>query len=298
MIEKIDDLFYYYDLLDSGDVDEGSIELALSDFISHFDIETSYNDSLDRLHGHVDSDIATAIIKFQEFVNITYKVVKYQDRDVTLSEDELRSIKVYIKVENGSSKLKWAKAIAKIFNKVTEGMSPKQKIIFATLIASVVTGGFVINNVAERYIDSTERVQLSQQETQRQENIINGFNKVQREVDSNVIYKTIDNEGKKAILDPVKKNDGVTYNVVTNPEEEDEEKQIKTTINQEKVKEILKTTRSRSETDVLTTLFKVNGVLNSSEQGKVVDNTYSILDNNRNVNIYSYNIWNHKDINA
>lgn len=267
-IEKIEDLYYYYNLIDQSQVDEQSIEVALEDFINNFDITTSYSDSLNRLKGHVDSDIASAILKFQEFINITYKVVKYQDQDVSLSENELSSIKIYIKVEEGSSKLKYIKAIAKIFNQVTENMTPKQKIIFTTLILSVITAGVVINNVYTNYIDSNERIQLSEQETIRQQNIISGLNKIKSEVDNNIIYKTIEVEGKKAVLEPIKRNDGVTYKIITNPNET-QENQEEVVINQAMAKEILKPTRTTADRDVLQSLFKINGILNSSTAGKV-----------------------------
>ncbi|MFW2306460.1 hypothetical protein [Aliarcobacter butzleri] len=267
-IKNIEDLYYYYDLIDKSQVEEQTVEIALQDFINNFDMQTSYKDSLDRLRGHIDSDIANAIIKFQEFINITYKVVKYQDQDIELSQDELNSIKIYIKVEEGSSILKYAKAISKIFNQVTETMNSKEKIIFATLILSVLTGGVVVNNVATKYLDANQQVALSQQETTRQQNMIEGFTKIQSEVNRNIIYKTIDIEGKKAILEPVKRNNGVTYNITTNPEEQIENQEV-IIINQLDAKEILKTTRNSSSTDILRGHFKINGILNSSTAGKV-----------------------------
>ena len=267
-IKNIEDLYYYYDLIDKSEVEQQTVEIALEDFINNFDMQTSYKDSLERLKGHVDSDIANAIIKFQDFINLTYKVVKYQDQNIELSEDELNSVKIYIKVEEGSSILKYAKAIAKIFNQVTETMNPKQKIIFATLIVSVITGGVVINNVATKYLDTNQQVALSQEETARQQNIIEGFTKITAEVDRNVIYKNIDIEGKKAVLEPVKRNNGVTYNIITNPEEQTIDQEI-ITINQSDAKEILKPTRNTSSTDILRSHFKINGILNSSTAGKV-----------------------------
>ena len=98
-IKNIEDLYYYYDLIDKSEVEQQTVEIALEDFINNFDMQTSYKDSLERLKGHVDSDIANAIIKFQDFINLTYKVVKYQDQNIEIKEDELNSVKIYIKVE-------------------------------------------------------------------------------------------------------------------------------------------------------------------------------------------------------
>lgn len=263
-IEKIEDLYYYYNLLEESNVDEQSVEIALNDFINNFDIKTSYNDNLDRLKGHVDVDIATAIIKFQEFVNNLYKVIKYQDQDISLTEQELNSIKVYIKVDDGSSILKYAKAIAKIFNKVTETMSAKEKILMATLLTSVITAGISAVYISTTYIDSEERIALSQEETERQNNIINGFSKLHSAIDNNIIYKTVEKEGKKAILEPVKNSNNVTYSI------SNENQELNNTINKEDAKEILKNTRTTSITEVLESQFKINGITNSSEQGKVI----------------------------
>lgn len=265
-IKNSEDLYYYYSLIDQSQIDEASIEIALDDFIQNFDIETSYVDSLDRLKGHIDSDIATAIVKFQEFINLTYKIAKYQDQDINLSDAELNSIKIYVKVEEGSSKLKYAKAISKIFNEVTNGMTATQKIIFATLIVGVVTVGVVANNVSQKYIEGKTRVELSQEETARQTNIIDGFTKMNSEINSNSLYKTIDIEGKKAILDPIKKSNNVMYKVTEKIEGEDDKIYL---LDQVKVKKILKTKRNSAESDILRSHFKINGILNSNEQGKV-----------------------------
>lgn len=264
-IERIEDLYYYYNLLEESRVDEQSVEIALNDFINNFDIVTSYNDNLDRLKGHVDVDIATAIIKFQEFVNKLYKVIKYQDQDISLTEQELNSIKVYIKVDDGSSILKYAKAIAKIFNKVTETMSAKEKILMATLLTSVITVTGSVAYIYSKYIDSEERIALSQEETQRQNNIINGFSKLHSAIDNNIIYKTVEKEGKKAILEPVKNSDNVTYSISSENNES-----LNSTINKEDAKEILKNTRTTAITEVFESQFKINGITNSSEQGKVI----------------------------
>ena len=265
-IKNSEDLYYYYSLINQSQVDEASIEIALDDFIQKFDIETSYIDSLDRLKGHIDSDIATAVVKFQEFINLTYKIAKYQDQDINLSDAELNSIKIYVKVEEGSSTLKYAKAISKIFNEVTNGMTATQKIIFATLIVGVVTVGVVANNVSQKYIEGETRVELSQEETARQSSIIDGFTKMNSEINSNSLYKTIDIEGKKAILDPIKKSNNVMYKVTEKTEGEDDKISI---LDQVKVKKILKTKRNSAESDILRSHFKINGILNSSEQGKV-----------------------------
>ena len=197
---------------------------------------------------------------------MTYKIAKYQDQDINLSDAELNSIKIYVKVEEGSSKLKYAKAISKIFNEVTNGMTATQKIIFATLIVGVVTVGVVANNVSQKYIEGKTRVELSQEETARQTNIIDGFTKMNSEINSNSLYKTIDIEGKKAILDPIKKSNNVMYKVTEKIEGEDDKIYL---LDQVKVKKILKTKRNSAESDILRSHFKINGILNSNEQGKV-----------------------------
>jgi len=289
-INKAEDLYYYYNLIDESSIEESSIEIALDDFIKNFDIETSYTDSLDRLQGHVDSDIATAIVKFQEFVNLTYKIAKYQDQDINLSDAELNSIKIYVKVDEGSSKLKYAKALSKIFNEVTNGMTATQKIVFATLMVGVVTVGVVTNNVSQKYIESETRVELSQEETERQSNIINGFTKINSEIARNPLYKTIDNEGKKAILDPIKKSNNVTYKVTEKIEGEDDKISV---IDQTKVKQILKTKRNSAESDILRSHFKINGILNSTEQGKVkvqISTSDNILNGTVELNHYGLKV--------
>ena len=263
-IKNVDDLYYYYELLDKLEVDEQSIEIALEDFIEDFDLDTSYSDSLNRLEGHVDVDIANAIIKFQDFINNTYKVIKYQDQDITLSEDELKSIKLYIKVEAGSSKLKYIKAVGKIFKELTKDMSAKEKILIITLVTGIVSAAATTAYVSSKYIESEERIALSQEETRKQNNIINGFSKMNSQIDNNIIYRTIEKEGKKAILEPVKQNNSVTYSV------ESTDSSISDIIDNEKAKKILKNTRSTSVSEILEGQFKISGISDSKEQGKVI----------------------------
>lgn len=265
-IETVEDLYYYFNLLETENIDANSVEIALDDFLENFIIETAYKDSLNRLNGHIDVNLANAIIKFQDLINTALKVVKYGDADVKLSNDGLSTVHLFVKVAEGSTLLDYFKASGKVFNDMTEGMTAKQKIVLAGLIVGIITVGVVANNIATKYFEAEEKAQLSAEETERQKNIIDGMSKMSEKF-AEPTYKVLLKEGQKAILEPVKNNDGVTFNITA--EESKGEEAKKTTINQQQAKEILKSTRDKATTDTLTQRFNIDGVLKSSEPGKV-----------------------------
>ncbi len=256
-IEKIEDLFFVYNQLEQSLVANDIVEIALDDFLDMADISFAYEDRLDRLHGHVDSDIAQAIIDFQEYVYSLYKMAKYQDQDIPLSIDEENMLKIFIKIEDGSSKLKLFKAIAKAVKDMTKDMTAPQKIVFIVSILTVITTGLVGWQLGSEYIEHLN----NQEETARIEAITSGYEHVIREVQSNPLYTEKIRQGQTSLLKPVKKHDSLSVKVYENGEE------IAVT-NQAQAKVLLKQERNRSITDVITSHYFVKSAESLRDHGK------------------------------
>ena len=258
-INSINDLFYYYEKMESSDVNVSSVEIALDDFLEHFKFILKYNDTLGRLHGTIDASLAASIVDLQEFVFDLYRRFKYQDQTVTLSEDEQNALRVYVKIADGSTE-EIIENLKDITGVLFMDMTGKQKIIAMFVLSSVLTVGFVGSKYID-YLESSKKVEAStaeeRLENERLQIVINGYSKVQAEVNSRPLYKEAIKNGQKALLKPVKQNNSYTVRPIDNLDELNTTVKGTYIVDAEKAKKILKTTRNTSATEIITDYFYI-----------------------------------------
>lgn len=253
-ISSLDDLYYYFDLMEKSQVDVNSVEIALDSFLENFNFKLNYEDNLGRLNGTVDALLASSIVDFQEYIYSLYKIVKHQDADKVLSDDEKDRLRIYVKISDGSTE-ELIKNLDNILKVIFENMSGKQKIILLTLIATILTAGFV----GDSYIDHLKSKAGEEQETERLKSVINGFTKVQTEINERPLYKEAIKNGQKALLKPVKTNDSYTF---TPCDANDSIKVLPSdhTIDNKLAKELLKQKRNQSEQQIVTDSYYVKSI--------------------------------------
>lgn len=269
-IKSLDDIFYYYSKVKDGEVNDESLSLSVDDFLENFEYILDYKDSLNRLHGTIDVTLASAIIDLQEFVNNLYKVIKYQDSPHTLSNEELSALRIYVKIADGSTK-EIIKNTRKLLEKMVENMTGTEKVIIVTIVAMALTAGYIGSeyfDYLKKQDENNKMIQADQEETERTKAIIKGFSDVNREIQLRPLYKEAIRNGQKAVLKPVKQNNSYTLQPSDNLDEEN--KTIKSTyiVDEEKVKKILKTKRSTSETDIINDSFFVRYIEALEENNK------------------------------
>ncbi len=269
-IKSLDDIFYYYSKVKDGEVNDESLSLSVDDFLENFEYILDYKDSLNRLHGTIDVTLASAIIDLQEFVNNLYKVIKYQDAPHTLSNEELSALRIYVKIADGSTK-EIIKNTRKLLEKMVENMTGTEKVIIVTIVAMALTAGYIGSeyfDYLKKQDENNKMIQADQEETERTKAIIKGFSDVNREIQLRPLYKEAIRNGQKAVLKPVKQNNSYTLQPSDNLDEEN--KTIKSTyiVDEEKVKKILKTKRSTSETDIINDSFFVRYIEALEENNK------------------------------
>ena len=258
-INSVEDLFFYFDSFKKGEITNDNLCIGIDNFIKNFSIILRYNDNLGRLNATVDSQLAQAIIDFQEFIYKTYKVLKYQDSPRELSDDEKASLKIYVKILRGST-IEEIVNLGGIIDKMVEGMDGEQKLIAFFILVSVTTVGFLGKKIIEYYAkksDNKKEVDLSCQETEREEKIINGFTQVVRYVSDRPLYSEVIKDGQKALLKPVKNNNSYTLGVRDNLSDENTLFQEEAIVDSNKAKKILRGTRSSSETEIVTDYYYV-----------------------------------------
>ncbi|MCK9373899.1 MAG: hypothetical protein M0P91_11945 [Sulfuricurvum sp.] len=272
-ISTLDDLFYYFEKLENAEVDSAGVELAIDDFLTHFRFMLVYNDTLGRLNGTIDAELATAIVEIQEFIYDLYKKIKYQDQDRPLSDEEKTALRVYVKISIGSTE-EIVENLRDIAGVIFSGMTGKQKVIALTIIAMVFTGGYIGKSYID-YLESTKtaeieaagehleteaRVEHSRLENARIDTIINGYNKVVHEINSRPQYVESIRMGQKAVLKPIKQNNSYTFKPSDNLEASKTFNQDNYIVDAEKAKRILKQKRNSSETEIVTDTYYIRSI--------------------------------------
>ncbi len=258
-IKSLDDLFFYYNEIKEEKVESNAISIALDDFLDTFEFVLDYKDNLNRLNGTIDATLASAIIELQEFINSLYKVIKYQDNPHVLSDEELASLRIYVKISEGSTK-EIIKNTRKFLEKMVEDMTGTEKIIIVTIVAMAFTGGYLGSEYID-YLKNKDEIinetEQNEQETIRTKAIIKGFSDVTREIALRPMYKDAIKQGQKAILKPVRQNN--SYTLSPSDTLSDDNKTIKSDyiIDDTKAKEILRSKRNSSETDIINDSFIV-----------------------------------------
>ena len=258
-IKSLDDIFYYYSKVKDGEIEDSALSISLDDFLENFEYILDYKDSLDRLHGTIDVALASAIIDLQEFINNLYKIIKYQDVPHILSDEELSALRIYVKIADGSTK-EIIKNTRKLLEKMVENMTGTEKVIVVAIVFMTLTAGYVgteyINHLNKK-VETEQEVQSDTQETERVKAIIKGFSDVTREIQLRPLYKEAIKNGQKAVLKPVKQNNSYTLQPSDNLDEENTTIKTDYIIDAQKAKQILKTKRSTSETDIINDSFFV-----------------------------------------
>ncbi|MCK9337757.1 MAG: hypothetical protein M0P43_08005 [Arcobacteraceae bacterium] len=305
-IKSLDDIFYYYSKVKDGEVNDEALSISVDDFLENFEYILDYKDSLNRLHGTIDVTLASAIIDLQNFINNLYKVIKYQDAPHTLSDEELSALRIYVKITDGSTK-EIIKNTRKLLEKMVENMTGTEKVIVVAIVSMALTAGYIGNQYLDylkKQDENNKTIQNNQQETERTKAIIKGFSDVNREIQLKALYTEAIKNGQKAVLKPVRQNNSYTLQPSDNLDEEN--KTIKSTyiIDGEKAKQILKSKRSTSETDIINDSFfvkyiealddnnkyKVKLVSTSAEIGGIVE--FDTDDENIDFNILSSHLAN------
>lgn len=258
-IKSLDDIFYYYSKVKDGEIEDSVLSISLNDFLENFEYILDYKDNLDRLHGTIDVTLASAIIDLQEFINNLYKTIKYQDVPHILSDEELSALRIYVKISDGSTK-EIIKNTRKLLEKMVENMTGTEKVIVVAIVSMALTAGYVgteyINHLNKK-VEIEQEVQSDTQETERVKAIIKGFSDVTREIQLRPLYKEAIKNGQKAVLKPVKQNNSYTLQPSDNLDEENTTIKTDYIIDAQKAKQILKTKRSTSETDIINDSFFV-----------------------------------------
>ncbi len=258
-IKSLDDIFYYYSKVKDGEIKDSALSISLDDFLENFEYILDYKDNLDRLHGTIDVTLASAIIDLQEFINNLYKTIKYQDVPHILSDEELSALRIYVKISDGSTK-EIIKNTRKLLEKMVENMTGTEKVIVVAIASMALTAGYVgteyINHLNKK-VEIEQEVQSDTQETERVKAIIKGFSDVTREIQLRPLYKEAIKNGQKAVLKPVKQNNSYTLQPSDNLDEENTTIKTDYIIDAQKAKQILKTKRSTSETDIINDSFFV-----------------------------------------
>ena len=258
-IKSLDDIFYYYSKVKDGEIEDSALSISLDDFLENFEYILDYKDNLDRLHGTIDVTLASAIIDLQEFINNLYKTIKYQDVPHILSDEELSALRIYVKISDGSTK-EIIKNTRKLLEKMVENMTGTEKVIVVAIVSMALTAGYVgteyINHLNKK-VEIEQEVQSDTQETERVKAIIKGFSDVTREIQLRPLYKEAIKNGQKAVLKPVKQNNSYTLQPSDNLDEENTTIKTNYIIDAQKAKQILKTKRSTSETDIINDSFFV-----------------------------------------
>ena len=258
-IKSLDDIFYYYSKVKDGEIEDSALSISLDDFLENFEYILDYKDSLDRLHGTIDVTLASAIIDLQEFINNLYKIIKYQDVPHILSDEELSALRIYVKIADGSTK-EIIKNTRKLLEKMVENMTGKEKVIVVAIVFMTLTAGYVGTEYTDhlnKKVETEQEVQSDTQETERVKAIIKGFSDVRREIQLRPLYKEAIKNGQKAVLKPVKQNNSYTLQPSDNLDEENTTIKTDYIIDAQKAKQILKTKRSTSETDIINDSFFV-----------------------------------------
>lgn len=258
-IKSLDDIFYYYSKVKDGEIEDSALSISLDNFLENFEYILDYKDNLDRLHGTIDVTLASAIIDLQEFINNLYKTIKYQDEPHILSDEELSALRIYVKIADGSTK-EIIKNTRKLLEKMVENMTGTEKVIVVAIVSMALTAGYVgteyINHLNKK-VEIEQEVQSDTQETERVKAIIKGFSDVTREIQLRPLYKEAIKNGQKAVLKPVKQNNSYTLQPSDNLDEENTTIKTDYIIDTQKAKQILKTKRSTSETDIINDSFFV-----------------------------------------
>jgi len=269
-IKSLDDIFFYYSKVEDGEVADDVLSISIDDFLENFEFVLDYKDSLDRLHGTIDVTLASAIVDLQDFINNLYKIIKYQDTPHTLSDDELAALRIYVKIADGSTK-EIIKNTGKLLEKMVDNMTGKEKVIVVAILAMVLTAGYIGNeyfDYLKQQDENNKTIQADHEETERTQAIIKGFSDVNREIQLRPLYKEVIKNGQKAVLKPIKQNNSYTLQPSDNLS--DENKTVKSTyiVDEKKAKEILKTKRGTSETDIINDSFFVKYIEALEENNK------------------------------
>lgn len=252
-IKSLDDLYFYYNEIKEENVEAKAISIAVDDFLDTFEFVLDYKDNLERLNGTIDVTLASSIMDLQEFINNLYKVIKYQDNPHTLSDDELDSLRIYVKISEGSTK-ELIKNTRKFLENMVENMTGTEKIIVVTIVAMALTGGYLGNDYIN-YLNSKDEIiaetEQNKEETIRTKAIIKGFSDVTREIALRPIYKDAIKQGQKAILKPVRQNNSYTLLPSDTLDKDNTTIKSEYIINDVKAKEILRSTRNSSEINII-----------------------------------------------
>lgn len=287
-IESFDDLFFYYNELHNKRVDGKAIEIALDDFLENFEFILTYKDNLNRLKGTVDNCLAEAIIDLQEFIYDLYKVVKHQDNPYVLSNSELNALKIYVKISDGSTK-ELIKNTRQLLETMVADMSATQKMIVIAMLSMVLTAGWVGTHYID-YLESTKKSELEIEakklenqkeadrliaENERTEMIIQGMRQVNQEIATRPIYKEVIKSGQKAILKPIRQDNGYTLVPSDNLGKDKTTIKASYVIDETKAKAILKSTRTASETNIVEDTFNIKYIEAMDDRTKYKIKVYS-----------------------
>jgi len=261
-IKSLDDMFYYYSKVKDGEIEDSALSISIDDFLENFEYILDYKDNLDRLHGTIDATLASAIIDLQEFINNLYKIIKYQDTPHILSDEELSALRIYVKITDGSTK-EIIKNTGKLLEKMVETMTGTEKVIVIVIVSMVLTAGYLGTEYIDhlnKKVEIEQEIQSDTQETERVKAIIKGCSDVKREIQLRPLYKEAIKNGQKAVLKPIKQNNSYTLRPSDNLDKENTTIKTDYIIDAQKAKQILKTKRSTSETDIINDSFFVKSI--------------------------------------
>ena len=261
-IKSLDDMFYYYSKVKDGEIEDSALSISIDDFLENFEYILDYKDNLDRLHGTIDATLASAIIDLQEFINNLYKIIKYQDTPHILSDEELSALRIYVKITDGSTK-EIIKNTGKLLEKMVETMTGTEKVIVIVIVSMVLTAGYLGTEYIDhlnKKVEIEQEIQSDTQETERVKAIIKGCSDVKREIQLRPLYKEAIKNGQKAVLKPIKQNNSYTLRPSDNLDKENTTIKTDYIIDAQKAKQILRTKRSTSETDIINDSFFVKSI--------------------------------------
>lgn len=269
-IKEVADLYYYFVELKEGRITGKAFSCSMENFLNEFNIILSYKDRLGRLTGTIDNELAQAIIDFQEFIYEAYKVFNYQDSPITLSDDEKSSLKIYVKISNGSTE-EVVLGLKEVILAMVDRLDGEQVLTaFSILIWALTVGGLgaLIRSAYAKRIDADKEIEILkshdeamikmfQEETKRNEQILKGFNEISNKIESRPLYLETIKMGKKALLKPVKNNNSYKLGISDTLDDDRTLFENELIIDNKKAKKILKTTRSQSEISNITDNFIV-----------------------------------------
>lgn len=223
----------------------------------------------DRYHGTITSELAKSLYDFSMQLQRAYCYLKYNTHNLqrlTVSDKEIFN-ELSFRVTEGSSNIvgDLAKPFTAIFSSLkeaTEGMESKHKAAIYSLFIFVGIGSYTAYKISNDYFGYQQHIETEQQQTHRQEIIIDGQKKTIEEV-TQLAHDAINNanpDRQHSMKGAIDKIDHGYTDVIKSAPDADEVSMPGASFNHEQLQEI--TTRQQEKTHpvIQTEEFIIDGI--------------------------------------